>query len=237
MLKIGTFNSIEKDFKEFLDKGDFSQCFIIAGWDGIGKRALVDKVEASYGKGDFVTVANFRIEDPDKTQEVSYEIWKYATSLHTSPLVIIIDIQMEAELRLLLKAGLTVHLMRFDVNEWLEWAKSINPETHLPNLEPMVIRMIASSPEMAHSNIKLLSNLQSVSEGLNGEIRKAMEMNEGVEKAINKKMSFQHSLLISKEDVRKDWGNIKDIFEEKGVSNKYSELLLTVDDFIEAFFY
>lgn len=237
MLKIGNFNSIEKEFNEFIEKGDYSQCFNIAGWDGIGKKALVEKVEASFKKGDFIAVAQFKIEDSDKTQDVSYDIWKLASTSHYLPTVILIDIQMEAELRLLLKAGLTIHLMRFDVNEWLEWAKTINPQTHLPNLEPMMIQMIESSPEMAHSNFKLLSNLQSVSEGLNGEIRKALEINEGIEDTINKKMSFQHSLLISKEDVRKDWENIKDIFEEKGVSNKYSELLLTVDDFIEAFFY
>lgn len=122
MLRIGNFKETEKVLREYIENGNYSQSFIIVGWDGIGKRALVEKV------------AKDQINDPplgeysflnrDKIPEESYDIFRISTITRVIPSVVSVDIIYESDIRVLLKAGLSVNLMRFDVDEWLEWAES-----------------------------------------------------------------------------------------------------------------
>ena len=230
-LIIGTFKETEKALREYLDKETFSQSFIIAGWNGIGKRALVEKVAKD--QIDDLPLGEFSFLNRNDIPDITDDIYTMATKPYTVGTVIKVDINYDSDIRLLLKSGLKVHLMKFDVSEWLLWAKSINEDGKSSNIDSHIIDMIVSNHSLAHSNIEKFNKIEEkyLNPTLNQVIRGFKE-NFILNLPIVLENYYKNCLsaYISKKDVEPQWRSFMQLFETLRQEELFSASIIIEDE-------
>ncbi len=166
MLKIGNFKSTKEALIDYIKAGDFTKPFIVAGWTGIGKSALVKQVaDEMHMKDCDYTLVYFNLETPAK------EIIEEARKTSDKPKMIevthkhIIDGVRDIE-----QAGYAVHELELDPQEWLEWAQQINPETGRCNVDKRFVDMLKAKPEMIHQGFETQKKVREVIDNLTNDV-------------------------------------------------------------------
>lgn len=216
MLKIGNFKKTQKALEEYISLGDYSQSFVIAGWNSIGKTALLKEV--AKGLEEDLGFCSFSLENNDYYSQLD-EIIGFATKKREKPTVALININLEGRLRSLLDSGIKIHLMKFEVNEWLEWATAGQNNSFLPNIESKMTDFIKSNPEKAHPNIVQERGLHVyLNNGIDELIdilkQDSLEIENisDIRHALNNIYTSYHSAFILKESILKDWEKIGETF-------------------------
>lgn len=151
MLRIGNYKKTKEALQAYIDGKDFAKPFVIAGWSGTGKTQMVNEIVKENNLKD-LKVVDIHIPAPD--DEAIGEAIDAIMVEHTAATVFLITIPTDIDpIRDLVQRGIDVSYLELDTNEWLEWAKSINPETGRVNVFSKYTTMLAENPHLISSNL------------------------------------------------------------------------------------
>lgn len=227
MLKIGNFNATKEALQQYLEDGDFARSFIIAGRRDIGKRALLRQLAQKY---EFRYASH--ILRKDMVENCVYDILKRnrRQSRHPlKPLIQILDIEEEGILRPFLIAGIDIHLMKFDINEWHEWASGASKE--LGDLKRTVISTSDTGKKEFEAEEKYTRLSRELMERIDNFI-KSPEDYHLLLRNFSEMISFQYRNYIIKEKVLSFWCKIKEDLKSINIEDLVSndELIDTYED-------
>lgn len=156
MLSKTNFAKAKENLLKYLEAGDYSKPFILAGWTGIGKTALINQVKNETDMDFEVFAYN---SDVDKKEK---DILNHVQSHAEVARVFEITITTGHELRYILQAGFDVNLQEVDFDEWVEWASQVNKETGWQNIPDHILNFIRQTGNLSvlHSGYKNLANIE-----------------------------------------------------------------------------
>lgn len=211
MVKIVNVKKYEDALKEYLTGGDFAHPFIIAGWSGIGKTEIANKLKAQYPN---LEIKDYYLESD--SNDVLNQLKQDWSSNSESPQLICITTGVDMQnVRKIANLGCDVHFLEFDIDLWKEWAREKNETTGTQNVDELFLSFVSQHPESLHTNIREQKNIQ---EKLEQKINEFCSYNGTDGDALLDILKFiyigQQILYIQRKDVDPQWEKIMNYLTE-----------------------
>lgn len=162
MVRTGNFEETKERARQYIKNGDYSVPFVIAGWTGIGKSAMIAQLreEFSVQVNDIAHYSLFLDFDKaiaegnsKKIHNLSVDAIESIDNLNSNPSFVEITIGLyESAIRPLLRHGIPINILRLDEQEWFDWANG--------NVEPGVL--FFAKKMGAHSGVGQLKQLLQI---------------------------------------------------------------------------
>lgn len=168
MITKGNFTETKERIKKFVQEGDFSNPFVLAGWSGIGKTALVTQIDKELGLDKtYVTDYFLEYDSNGKTDQINavadqLEADLNATLPKDGPTIFCITTGVDVSVirDKILPVGVPIHFYQQDVDEWLEWANSMDETTGRAHIDAEIVDMISRNHKLIHSNVEISENVK-----------------------------------------------------------------------------
>lgn len=150
MIYVQNIHEYEHSLRNYLAKGEYTQPFVVAGWSGIGKTAIAEKIRQEFPA---LQIQDFYLEK--EADEVKGQI-KNACQLNVdNPRIICVTTGIDMSVvREIAHFGCELYYLYLDTELWLDWAKQINPTTGRANIDKMFIDSVREFPQNLDNRIQ-----------------------------------------------------------------------------------
>ncbi len=209
MLRIENYKQTKESLLAYIDGKDYSKPFVIAGWSGTGKTQMVNEIIKENNLQD-LKVIDVHIPAPD--DDAIGETIDAIQADHTGATVFLMTIPTSIDpIRDLVQRGIDVSYLELDTDEWLEWAKSINPETGRVNVFSKYTTMLAENPHLISSNLTEQTEWRQELVELKQKCLNYKETDpHELKEMLIRIFRLEHDLFLCQSDIFKD-GKVDDI--------------------------
>lgn len=156
MISIVNIKQYEQKLRDYINSGDFTHPFIVAGWSRIGKSAIANKLKTQYPN---IEIKKYHMEG--ENNDFLRRLQQNCNSTSGSPQIICITTGTDMrDVRTIANLGCNIHFLEFDMDLWEEWAREKNETTGMQNVDDLFLEFLNLHPENIHENIREQKNIQ-----------------------------------------------------------------------------
>lgn len=203
-LLIGDFDKVSQWLKDYINKGDYSHPFVIAGWHNVGKSSIVSNAKKICPSIEEITVLF-----EDENNEVGNHICEIYNKKYSTPTVLCVTTGESTHVLRTLPEKLKIHILELSPDQWFEWAGRINTETGLPNVDADRLAECKNDTERIHP---LFSKRRSMKEGIDNTMHELLKCKSSDimvwYKLMNTLIQTQQRYYHFGDDVVKQWDDV-----------------------------
>ncbi len=205
MIYIQNIREYEKSLRNYLAERDYAQPFVVAGWSGIGKTAIAEKIRQEFPA---LQIQDFYLVK--ETYEVKEQI-KNACQLNVdNPRIICVTTGVDMSVvREIAHFGCELYYLYLDTELWLDWAQQINPTTGRANIDKMFIDVVRESPQNIDNRIQereqVLAEIENTIQAITS-YRGSVETE--ISGLLNKLFILQQVAYLYRTNVDEQWKNV-----------------------------
>lgn len=150
MIYVQNLREYEQSLRNYLAKGEYIQPFVVAGWSGIGKTAIAEKIRQEFPA---LQIQDFYLEK--EIDEVKGQIKNACQLKVDNPRIICVTTGVDMSVvREIAHFGCEVYYIYRDIELWCDWAQQINPTTGRANIDKMIVDFVKESPQNLDNRIR-----------------------------------------------------------------------------------
>lgn len=204
MLRIGNYKQTKEALQAYIDGKDFSKPFVIAGWSGTGKTQMVNEIVKENNLQD-LKVVDIHITKPG--DEAIQEIISEISSEPTGVTIYLVTTSTSVDpVRDLVQANIDVNYFEVDIDERLEWARSINPETGRRNIFEKHCVLVEENPALLGPNMEeLIEWKQQLAEAIQKVLKFDGCDGRELKPLLEDIVEIEQNVYLRSDDVEAEW--------------------------------